>query len=168
VLERAPRRRARSTSDVPRLFDTPAGAASPPPASAPLPATAVLDAASPPPAVARRADAARVALRVGDSQRGDHTTHAAAGAIPDRSADAQRGESGPREAAAAGAVPDRAVAPSRIAGPTLDDLLSAAWEGLREEALVDCPVCRGPMQPRPSAGAGVVGGRCGGCAAVLS
>ena len=34
-------------------------------------------------------------------------------------------------------------------------------------AAADCPVCAGPMQPRWSAGAGVVGGRCADCGTTL-
>jgi hypothetical protein len=45
-------------------------------------------------------------------------------------------------------------------GATLDDLLSGAWEGLTAAASsTACPVCHGELEPRWSAGAGVVGGR---------
>ena len=52
---------------------------------------------------------------------------------------------------------------------TLDELLSGAWEGL-SAATSDpaCPVCGGELQPRWSAGAGVVGGRCRDCGSELS
>ena len=50
---------------------------------------------------------------------------------------------------------------------TLDDVLSEAWEGLAATARARCPVCATPMTPRWSAGAGVVGGRCGGCGSEL-
>jgi hypothetical protein len=53
-------------------------------------------------------------------------------------------------------------------GATLDDLLSGAWEGLAAGASTACPVCSGELQPRWSAGAGIVGGRCAGCASELS
>ena len=54
-------------------------------------------------------------------------------------------------------------------GATLDDLLSGAWEGLTAAVSpTACPVCRGELEPRWSAGAGVVGGRCGDCGSELS
>jgi hypothetical protein len=54
-------------------------------------------------------------------------------------------------------------------GATLDDLLSGAWEGLTAAASsTACPVCGGALEPRWSAGAGVVGGRCRDCGSELS
>jgi len=54
-------------------------------------------------------------------------------------------------------------------GATLDDLLSGAWEGLTAAASpTACPVCDGRLEPRWSAGAGVVGGRCRDCGSELS
>jgi hypothetical protein len=54
-------------------------------------------------------------------------------------------------------------------GATLDDLLSGAWEGVTAGASSTvCPVCRGELVPRWSAGAGVVGGRCRDCGSELS
>jgi len=53
-------------------------------------------------------------------------------------------------------------------GPTLDDVLSGAWEGLAAASVTTCPVCEGEMVPRWSAGAGVVGGRCRDCGSELS
>jgi hypothetical protein len=54
-------------------------------------------------------------------------------------------------------------------GATLDDLLSGAWEGLSAAASpAACPVCHGELEPRWSAGAGVVGGRCRDCGSELS
>ena len=53
-------------------------------------------------------------------------------------------------------------------GATLDDLLSGAWEGLAAALPAACPVCHGELAPRWSAGAGVVGGRCGDCGSELS
>ena len=53
-------------------------------------------------------------------------------------------------------------------GPTLDDLVAGVWEGLLAGAPADCPACGTVMTPRHSAGAGVVGGRCGGCGSTLS
>ncbi len=53
-------------------------------------------------------------------------------------------------------------------GATLDDLLSGAWEGLTAAAAsTACPVCQGELEPRWSAGAGVVGARCRDCGATL-
>ena len=52
---------------------------------------------------------------------------------------------------------------------TLDDLLSGAWEGLTAAvSSAACPVCDGELEPRWSAGAGVVGGRCRDCGSELS
>jgi hypothetical protein len=53
-------------------------------------------------------------------------------------------------------------------GPTLDDVVSRAWEVLRCELPAACPVCGGELVPRVSAGAGVVGGRCQSCGSTLS
>jgi hypothetical protein len=53
------------------------------------------------------------------------------------------------------------------AEPTLADLLSDAWAAVSTGAVAECPVCAGSLQPRWSAGAGVVGGRCGDCGATL-
>jgi hypothetical protein len=58
--------------------------------------------------------------------------------------------------------------PEREAGPTLDDVVSRAWEVLRVELPAACPVCGGELIPRASAGAGVVGGRCQSCGSTLS
>ena len=54
-------------------------------------------------------------------------------------------------------------------GATLDDLLSGAWAGLTAAvSATACPVCQGELEPRWSAGAGVVGGRCRDCGSELS
>ena len=53
-------------------------------------------------------------------------------------------------------------------GPTLDDVLSGAWEGLAAALPVSCPVCAGELAPRWAAGSGVVGGRCRDCGASLA
>lgn len=60
------------------------------------------------------------------------------------------------------------AASARRQGPTLDDLVAGAWEGLLAGAPADCLVCGTQLAPRHSAGAGVVGGRCGGCGTTLS
>jgi hypothetical protein len=49
---------------------------------------------------------------------------------------------------------------SLLAGPTLDDIMSRAWEGLRAEVPTPCPVCRTEIEPS-------AGGRCGGCGSTL-
>jgi hypothetical protein len=51
--------------------------------------------------------------------------------------------------------------------PTLDALLTEAWKDVTAGALAECPICTGSMQPRWTAGAGVVGGRCEDCGATL-
>jgi hypothetical protein len=53
------------------------------------------------------------------------------------------------------------------AGPTLDDVISRAWEVLRADVPAACPACGGELLPRESAGAGIVGGRCDSCGATL-
>ena len=60
------------------------------------------------------------------------------------------------------------AASARRQGPTLDDLVAGAWEGLLAGAPAECMVCGTQLVPRHSAGAGVVGGRCGGCGSTLS
>jgi hypothetical protein len=74
----------------------------------------------------------------------------------------RRGDAACREGAPATARGAAAGSPQ-----TLDDLLSHAWEGLLTAAPAACPVCHAEMTPRWSAGAGVVGGRCGGCGSEL-
>jgi hypothetical protein len=51
--------------------------------------------------------------------------------------------------------------------PTLEALVVDAWDTVVAGAEADCPVCAGPMEPRWSAGAGVVGGRCADCGTTL-
>ena len=46
---------------------------------------------------------------------------------------------------------------------TLEDLVIETWAGLRADAPAACPICDSVMEPRWSAGAGVVGGRCRQC-----
>ena len=71
-------------------------------------------------------------------------------------------------AVAAPAAEPTPTASARRHGPTLDDLVVGAWEGLLAGAPADCLVCGAPMAPRHSAGAGIVGGRCGGCGTTVS
>ncbi len=58
------------------------------------------------------------------------------------------------------------------AGPTLDDLLVGAWEGLTvHSAAVPCPLCDGTLRPLyddAGAAAPVVAGRCDSCDSTLS
>jgi hypothetical protein len=49
------------------------------------------------------------------------------------------------------------------APPSLDEAMSVLWASLSASAPAACPVCGATMTPRHSAGAGVVGGRCGAC-----
>ena len=60
-----------------------------------------------------------------------------------------------------------AVAPTlldRVGGePTLDDLLAGVWEGLAAHETVECPVCRGEMEPVYGAHSLPIGGRCKRC-----
>ena len=58
--------------------------------------------------------------------------------------------------------------PDADSGPTLDDVVSRAWEVLRTGLPAACPACEDELSPRPSAGAGVVGGRCQSCGTTLS
>jgi hypothetical protein len=49
---------------------------------------------------------------------------------------------------------------SLLAGPTLDDVMSRAWESLRAEVPTPCPVCHTEIEP-------TAGGRCGACGSTL-
>ena len=53
-------------------------------------------------------------------------------------------------------------------GPTLDDLIVGAWEGLSAAHAAPCPVCSGPLAPRYGAGSAPVAGRCRDCGSELS
>lgn len=52
--------------------------------------------------------------------------------------------------------------------PTLDELLSGAWEGLVAHQPVACPLCGGDMTPEYGAHARPIGGRCRSCDAHLA
>ncbi len=52
--------------------------------------------------------------------------------------------------------------------PTLDDLLTGAWDALTAGRTAACPVCSGPLEPRYGAGPTPVGGRCTRCGSELS
>ena len=74
----------------------------------------------------------------------------------------------PREHAGAGAAAAAARhAPAPRGRMTLDEVLSAAWDGLAGHHSVTCPVCSGPMAPRYGSGAKPVGGRCTRCGSTL-
>jgi hypothetical protein len=64
-----------------------------------------------------------------------------------------------------------AVAPAELdrtgGEPTLDDLIVSAWEGLTAHRVVECPACRGEMDPAYAAHARPIGGRCTACGATL-
>jgi hypothetical protein len=55
----------------------------------------------------------------------------------------------------------------RATEPSLESLVTGAWDAVATGEPAECPVCAGPMQPRWSAGAGVVGGRCEDCGTTL-
>jgi hypothetical protein len=58
--------------------------------------------------------------------------------------------------------------PEPGAGPTLDDVVTRAWEVLRAGLPATCPACGGELVPRPAAGSGTAGGRCEDCGATLA
>jgi hypothetical protein len=70
-----------------------------------------------------------------------------------------------------GAAPPSAAAPAAPAaparapldGPTLDDVISHAWEALGAQVAAACPVCGGEVEPHGYA----AGGRCSACASAL-
>ncbi len=51
---------------------------------------------------------------------------------------------------------------------TLEDVLAGVWEGLAVRAGVECPWCTGHMEPRYSAQAQPVAGRCRSCDCTIS
>jgi hypothetical protein len=53
-------------------------------------------------------------------------------------------------------------------GPTLDDLVVGAWEGLLAHHPAPCPICGGTLTPRLGSGPRPVGGRCGDCGTTLA
>jgi hypothetical protein len=65
------------------------------------------------------------------------------------------------------AAPEAPLAPAgradRFAGPTLDDVISHAWEALGAQVAAGCPVCGGEVEPH----AHTTGGRCAGCGTTL-
>jgi hypothetical protein len=57
--------------------------------------------------------------------------------------------------------------PCQREGPTLEDVLSGAWEDLIAHRAAACPICDGAMEPRYGSGPSAVGGRCVDCRAEL-
>jgi hypothetical protein len=55
-------------------------------------------------------------------------------------------------------------APTPLAGPTLDDVVTHAWEGLVAGVPAACPVCHGEIEP---ALGGALRGHCGTCGVTL-
>ena len=53
-------------------------------------------------------------------------------------------------------------------GPTLEDVLSGAWEELSAHRAAACPICDGVMEPRYGSGPSAVGGRCRSCRSEVS
>lgn len=53
-------------------------------------------------------------------------------------------------------------------GPTLEDVLSGAWEDLIAHRTATCPICDGAMEPRYGSGPSAVGGRCRRCRTELT
>ena len=51
--------------------------------------------------------------------------------------------------------------------PTLDALVTGAWEGLSVRRAVRCPVCEGEMEPLAGADGEPLGGRCADCGSTL-
>jgi hypothetical protein len=84
---------------------------------------------------------------------------------PRRAPDATPASPRERDVTAPHPAPPAANAPG--ARPTLDDVLTAAWDGLAGHHSVTCPVCTGPMAPRYGSGAKPVGGRCTRCGSTL-
>jgi hypothetical protein len=74
---------------------------------------------------------------------------------------------GRRPAARRAREADCRTRPALEAGPTLDDLVSRTWEVLRADVSAACLLCGGDLEPRHSAGAGVIGGRCGACGTTI-
>ena len=61
----------------------------------------------------------------------------------------------------------RARTAPRPSGPTLDQVITGAWNGLVAHGTVPCPVCGGSLAPRYGAGPAPVGGRCRDCDSTL-
>jgi hypothetical protein len=66
-------------------------------------------------------------------------------------------------AAPAPAAPATPAAAAPLDGPTLDDVVSHAWEALGAQVAAACPVCGGEVEPHGYA----PGGRCTACDSAL-
>jgi hypothetical protein len=53
-------------------------------------------------------------------------------------------------------------------GPTLDEVVSGAWEELTAHAVVECLLCAGELVPEYGSHARPIGGRCRRCGTTLS
>ena len=84
----------------------------------------------------------------------------------ERDAGRRRTACAPGRSTTAGAAGVRAPEPESRA--TLEDLVLESWVGLRSDTSIACLWCDGAMEPRWSAGAGVVGGRCRRCGSELA
>lgn len=58
--------------------------------------------------------------------------------------------------------------PAPREGPTLEDVLSGAWEDLIARRTATCPICDGTMKPRYGSGPSAVAGRCEECRSELA
>jgi hypothetical protein len=74
----------------------------------------------------------------------------------------------PWRPAVLGSDDNEAVERASGGGPTLDEIIVDAWEGLASGRPAPCPVCGGGLTPRFGAGSGPVGGRCRDCGSELS
>jgi len=73
----------------------------------------------------------------------------------------------PREFAAppeAGEIRVSRSTPTPLAGPTLDDVVTHAWEGLGAGVPAACPVCHGEIEPALGS---ALRGHCGNCGVTL-
>jgi hypothetical protein len=59
------------------------------------------------------------------------------------------------------AAPPATAAP--VDGPTLDDVITRAWEALSAQVAAACPLCGSELEPHGAA----AGGRCGSCGSEL-
>jgi hypothetical protein len=102
------------------------------------------------------------------------TVHATPTTRPERRRPRRRRDAAPAFApdalfgppVAAPAAPPVATPPAEPAGlaaPSLDDVLSHAWESLRAQVAASCLVCGAEVEPLGD----VPGGRCGGCGSVV-
>jgi hypothetical protein len=70
---------------------------------------------------------------------------------------------GPAAPLSAPSATPAAPAPPPLDGPTLDDVVSHAWEALGAQVAAACPVCGGEVEPHGYA----AGGRCTACESTL-